>query len=451
MAGVVTVGCWGCVRPGKARAAMNSRYPYGCNVKIYIWHGYLLSGTGSNEYSRALARTLAGQGHDVTVFCQDLDADAFDLAGARVVVPKLPGPLPVFVLDQYKNAEAQLLTDMDRETACEFVEANAAAIRAEGPADLLIANHLLLGGPVGEVSGLPFVVKAHGSELEFAMRDRPDLCDWAHDSLCSALAVIVGSEHVAEVVRELVGIPDSQICSIPPGVDIEEMRPRDREESLRGLISECERDLPNPRDQFDERLPDAGNRTRLTDFFGQLRVGERPVVYVGKLSWEKGVGLLLHAAKELDLPVVIVGFGPQRVELEESAGPRTIFTGPLQHRHLRYLWPLMGCSVVPSRFPEAFGMVAAEAASCGCPPLVANHSGLAEIASGLAAHYPTRLRTLVSFPKLDRTALTRKLAKIVTADVDDWEAMSAGARESVVDLWSWDNVARRIVALAGDE
>ena len=65
------------------------------------------------------------------------------------------------------------------------------------------------------------------------------------------------------------------------------------------------------------------------------------------------------------------------------APPRTLFTGPLEHRHLVHLLPLADVTVVPSIFPEAFGMVAAEAAAAGSPPLVARHSGLAEVAAGI--------------------------------------------------------------------
>ena len=36
-------------------------------MKILLWHGYLLGGTGSNVYTRALAREWARAGHDVTV------------------------------------------------------------------------------------------------------------------------------------------------------------------------------------------------------------------------------------------------------------------------------------------------------------------------------------------------------------------------------------------------
>ena len=88
---------------------------------------------------------------------------------------------------------------------------------------------------------------------------------------------------------------------------------------------------------------------------------------------------------------MIVGFGDYRRELERIAPPRTLFTGPLEHRHLVHLIPLADVVVVPSIFPEAFGMVAAEAAAAGCPPLVARHSGLAEVAEGLEAAYPPEL------------------------------------------------------------
>ena len=47
---------------------------------------------------------------------------------------------------------------------------------------------------------------------------------------------------------------------------------------------------------------------------------------------------------------------------------------------------------VTSTFPEAFGMVAAEAAACGALPVVADHSGLGEVARTLAAAVPARPR-----------------------------------------------------------
>src|SRR5947207_13156427 len=101
----------------------------------------------------------------------------------------------------------------------------------------------------------------------------------------------------------------------------------------------------------------------------------------------------------------VVGFGDYRQRLEELAPVRTLFTGPLEHRHLVHLLPLCDVAVVPSIFPEAFGMVAAEAAAAGCPPLVARHSGLAEIAAGLEDAYPGEHRALAAFAPGDRKSV----------------------------------------------
>lgn len=410
-------------------------------MRIYIWHGYLLSGTGSNEYTRALARTLSHQGHDVTVFCQDPDAASFDLGGATVVRPQLPGALPVFVLDRYAQARPALVADLPRAELDAYVRANAEAISSQGPADLLIANHLVLGGPVAAATGLPHMVKAHGSELEYAMRGNPGLCAWAAETLASSRCILAGSEHIKGVVMDLLDIDPALIEVIPPGVDTHAMRPRPRDEALAGLLSQASCDRTG-----DERLPDPGNTERLASFMSSA--GRPRVIYVGKLSEEKGVPMLVEVLDQLRYPALIVGFGPARASLQATAGPNIHFTGPLQHRHLQYLWPLMDVSVVPSVFPEAFGMVAAEAAACGCPPLVADHSGLAEIAAGIRSHYPPGLTDLAAFPKGDHDALARRLKAFAGLSAAEQQAVAHGARAAALDLWGWDSVAHRIIGLA---
>src|ERR687885_413631 len=166
-------------------------------MKILLWHGYLLGGTGSNVYTRALARAWSRIGHEVVVLCQEPRPQDFDLAGARVVRPELPDTLlPVFVLDRYKGLEPRLLQDLTRTERDRYVEANAAAVRAELPADLVFANHVLLGGPVGAASGARYAVKAHGSELEYALRGNPELQAWGRESLAGAEAVFVGPQPV---------------------------------------------------------------------------------------------------------------------------------------------------------------------------------------------------------------------------------------------------------------
>jgi glycosyltransferase involved in cell wall biosynthesis len=295
---------------------------------------------------------------------------------------------------------------------------------------------VLLGAPVGAAVGEPFIVKAHGSELEYSMRGNEELSAWGRDTLAGAEAVVVGSAHIREVLEDVVGHVD-RVHEVPPGVDVELFRPEPRDEALRDLLREARADPPN---EGNERLPDSGNAERFEAFFA----GDAPVVlYYGKLIRNKGVQLLLDAIRDLNARALIVGFGDYREELERIAPPGTLFTGPLEHRHLVHLLPLCDVSVVPSIFPEAFGMVAAEAAAAGVPPLVARHSGLAEIAAGVEAEYPPDLRDLTSFTD----DLPSKLRRLLDLPDETRRELGRAARRAVVKRWSWSSVAQRLLKL----
>ena len=410
-------------------------------MKIVLWHGYLLGGTGSNVYTRALARAWSLLGHEVVVVCQEPNPGAYDLAGARVVRPALPDNLlPTFILDRYAGLEPRLLQDLTRAERDRYVDANAAAVRAELPAELVFANHVLLGGPVGAATGAPFAVKAHGSELEYSMRGNEELSVWGREALEQAHATFVGSAHIRRVLEEVVGHVD-RVHEVPPGVDVEEFRPEARDEALTALLDEARRDPPNP-GNAEERLPDEGNAERLAAWFES---DEPTVLYFGKLLYNKGVHVLFEALRETGARALIVGFGDYRTELERIAPPRTLFTGPLEHRHLVHLIPLCEVTVVPSIFPEAFGMVAAEAAAGGSLPLVARHSGLAEIAAGLEAEYPPDQCDLASFETGNPEDLAAKLTRLLTLSNADRERLRAAARRAVVERWSWESVSARLL------
>jgi glycosyltransferase involved in cell wall biosynthesis len=414
-------------------------------VRILLWHGYLLAGTGSNVYTRALAREWSRAGHEVVLLSQERHPERFDLGGAEVVRPDLPdGLLPVFVLDRYEGLEPRLLTEMTSGERERYVEANAAAVREHLPADLVFANHVLMGAPVAAAAGARFAVKAHGSELEYAISASPELAAWARGSLADAAAVFVGSDHIRAVLEDVVG-PVERVHEVPPGVDIDAFAPTARDEALGALLEECRRDPANPGNR-EERLPYEGNAERLERFFSE----DGPVVvYVGKLLYNKGVHVLFEALRGVDARALVVGFGDYREELERMAPARALFTGALEHRHLVHLLPLADVEVVPSIFPEAFGMVAAEAAAAGVPPLVARHSGLAEIAAGIEAAYPRRRRHLASFESGNVPELSDKLRELLSLPEPQRRELGRLARETAVERWSWTSVAERLARLAG--
>jgi len=409
-------------------------------MRILLWHGYLLGGTGSNVYTRSLAREWSRAGHDVVVVCQEPHPERYDLGGAKVFRPDVGGLLPVFVLDRYEGLEAKLLQDFTPAERARYVALNATALCAQMPADLVFANHVLLGAAVGYASGMPFVVKAHGSELEYSMRGNEELADWGRECLALAEAVFVGSAHIRKVLEDVVGHVD-RVHEVSPGVDVDEFRPNSHDAALAQLLAEARADAANPANA-NERQPDDGNAARLEEFFA---TDEPTVLYFGKLLHNKGIHVLLEALRRVGARAVIVGFGDYRKELELIAPPGTLFTGPLEHRHLAHLLPLADVTVVPSIFPEAFGMVAAEAAAAGSPPLVARHSGLAEIAEGLEAEYPAEHRHLASFANGDVGDLAEKLNELLALPPATRAELGAAARRAAVERWSWTSVATRLL------
>ena len=109
--------------------------------------------------------------------------------------------------------------------------------------------------------------------------------------------------------------------------------------------------------------------------------------------------------------------------------------------------------VFPSTFPEAFGMVAAEAASTGALPVSTAHSGAAEVSAALAEDLSPAVRGLVSFELGDDSvaAIAERLRAWLALAPGEREAASATLRATVERLWSWEGVARGMLAAsAGD-
>jgi glycosyltransferase involved in cell wall biosynthesis len=105
---------------------------------------------------------------------------------------------------------------------------------------------------------------------------------------------------------------------------------------------------------------------------------------------------------------------------------------------------------VPSTFPEAFGMVAAEAAACGALPVSAAHSGLAEVTSMLAAAVPEAARPWLAFDAGE--GAVRAIAERLVAWLQAPQDVRAATREALVavarERYSWDGVAAGVVAAA---
>jgi len=110
----------------------------------------------------------------------------------------------------------------------------------------------------------------------------------------------------------------------------------------------------------------------------------RDVLFVGRLSQEKGVETLIDAWKQAgirDRDLVIAGEGPMQPQLEERARsvPNIRFTGFLKTEELEQAWLNAAVSVVPSIWEEPFGRVVLESWGHGVPVLAARIGALPEL------------------------------------------------------------------------
>ncbi|MEM9562307.1 MAG: glycosyltransferase [Actinomycetota bacterium] len=106
------------------------------------------------------------------------------------------------------------------------------------------------------------------------------------------------------------------------------------------------------------------------------------VAFVGDLRPEKGIHVLLDAVGRLrrdhgcDVPLVLVGERTTDGLVQPS---HTIELGPVDHEVVQAVWRRATVGVVPSLWPEPFGLVATEAMAAGCPLVASDIGGLADI------------------------------------------------------------------------
>jgi glycosyltransferase involved in cell wall biosynthesis len=463
-------------------------------MRVLLFHGYMLRGTGSNIYTANLARALVGLGHEVHLLCQDREVD---LPGVEIHNPDIHGLLPVYVKDPYPGFEVKAFPELSDEELDRYVEANVAAVRevvaSAGPPDAALGGHLVMGPCVLARAGVEsFAAKIHGSALEYTVKPHPRFLPYAEEGMRAARCVLVGSRHTAEslwaALPSVPGLREKTRLG-PPGVDTERFRPRVAW-GVGGSRTPSPAVPPHPPRQ--DPRPSRPSR----------------VVFVGKFIVSKGLDLLLAAwplvkRRHPEALLQVAGYGEyeeglkrllaalDRGDLEDArelarlgwaleggeerplpilsaflANPPAGYVeaargmaasvellGRLEHDEVADLLPGAQALVMPSTFPEAFGMVAAEAAACGVLPVSAGHSGMLEVSRELGAALPADVAELVSFPVAEGAVET------IAARLDAWlslpEARREQARQALVAttarLWSWEGVARGVLAASRGE
>ena len=430
----------------------------------------MLRGTGSNIYNVNLAPALARLGHEVHLVCQDREVK---IPGVQIHNPDIDGLLPVYVKDPYPGFEVKTFPEMTEAELGRYIEANVAAVRdvaaQAGGIDAALANHLVMGPAIlARADVAPFAAKIHGSALEYTVKPHPRFLPYAYEGMEAAQGVLVGSAHTGESLwAALPDLPELREKTRlgPPGVDVEEFAPgeagRDPLVVFVGkLIVSKGVDLllaawPLVRAKHPHaRLQVAG--------FGAYEDGLRRLQMAldrGDLEDARAVaaaGWGLEGGEERPLPILSAFLAdppPGYAAAARAAAGSVEWLGRLEHDEVAALLPRAEALVMPSTFPEAFGMVAVEAASCGTLPVSAGHSGMREVSRRLSGDQPEAVAPLTSFP------VEPGAVEAIADRLDRWfdlpEVTRAEARATLVDtvarLWSWEGVARGVLdAAAGN-
>ena len=338
-------------------------------MRILVWHGWLLEGTGSNVYAAKVAEVWRRRGHQVFLLCQDphperlpfvdeigtVGADApttvptgVPPADGRVILlrPEIGELLPVFVLDRYEGFRVRRFVDLSEDELDGYLEANAIALRtvdAWRGADVAVAGHLI-PGPVVARRGLGdgrYVAKVHGSDLEYAVRLQERYGVLAREGVDGAVRVVGASDDVLARTCAVAPSAEGRTSVVAPGVDVQRWRPRARDEALGDAATRLAKDertrtgrpteigrevvravgardgaaLDDLATRYDQGSPDRDASERIA----ALAADDRPIAgYLGKLIPEKGVERVIEAVALVGEGVrtALVGFGTFREWIE---------------------------------------------------------------------------------------------------------------------------------------
>lgn len=344
-------------------------------MRIGLFHGYELSGSGSNEYTRYLASALKAQGHTVHVICREYEYEKFpdftdvltwnekgvpeivrksEAADASCYLHQLPkGDIfPVYLTDKQRGGNARAFINLTDEELKNYKALYSRVLRSileEYQLDILHCNHVVYQPEIVRDTckelNIPFVVYPHGSAIEYTVKLDERFKEAALNGLKECAGLIVGNE---EMIRRLHKIyPDekemlnSKLETVGVGVDTKNFNPVNKTQrknfiskiafqrlgggKTNDLTQKMQKELEDGDlscvrkylSRYDRRLPDEGVYEKLSG----LDWSKPTLIFAGALTVGKGIQTLISAMpgiiKEVPgVQAVIVGGGAYRETLE---------------------------------------------------------------------------------------------------------------------------------------
>ena len=327
-----------------------------------------LAGSGSGTYTKNLAVHLAELGHEVTVILPENTLSIDPLPGVRLhpvfFTPEdgspapsgaLPFNFPCFTTHPRSTMTFAELSEPAMDMYMEaFRRAIAEEVETFRP-DLIHGQHVWILSALAAEHDIPLVLTAHGTDL-VGLDKWPEFRPYAERAMAACRKVIAISKDNVSLLETVFPEYRTKIVLMRNGYNPAVFFPADLKR--RAVLGKYDLD---PDDYEDKEI----------------------IIFAGKLTWLKGVDVLLEAVKIYedaapDTLTLIVGDGEERDNLEAQAkalGLRSVrFLGNVDQDELCRLYNVSDIDVVPSR-KEAFGLVAIEAMACGLPVIATNQGG----------------------------------------------------------------------------
>ncbi len=324
----------------------------------------------------------------------------------------------VYRVDSYRNPSPDFSTWVYLMNVNMQKEAATIIRNLDGNIDVLHAHDWLVataGIGLKHVFRKPLFATIHSTEIGRRNGIHLDHERMIHETEAwltyEAWKVICCSDYMVSHVRWAFGLPPDKQVMIPNGVNAD-------------VYTEAQsKDLTQFRRRF--ALP-----------------GERIVLFVGRLVYEKGVHVLVNAIpkvlEKVNTKTVIVGNGYMKEQISGivkglGIDQKVMFTGFVDDETLRRLQICADVSVVPSLF-EPFGIVALEAMAAKSPVVVSDTGGLAEIVD----HDVDGIKVYPNNPD----SLAWGISRVLT-DERNANRLRSNAYKKIQEKYNWDRIAKQ--------
>jgi glycosyltransferase involved in cell wall biosynthesis len=394
-------------------------------MKILIVSHFPLEGSGSGTYTMSLARELSKVGHEVRVIYPEHRQTTYDGFDSRVIIFNsgrndyfdMSFNFPCFTSHSRSRETFYNLSDMQlKEYVDKFIEVVQVEADSFKP-DMIHAQHIWVASYAASLTGLPYVITSHGTDLKGVLGDERYV-RYAREGAAGAGSIIAVSRYVRDEVARLYPSEKDKVVMLPGGYDSSIFRVKDVD------------------------------RAELAQLLGVEDLSRKIVSFAGKLTRFKGADVLLRAAKRYEerlggaVHTVIAGGGDMDEELMKLRDDLELknvhLVGHISQSELADLLNISDVVAVPSR-SENSGLAAMEAMACGAPVVGTTGCCLADVITddvGSLAQADDDLSL--------SDAIVRELMR------GDRESRGRECASYASGKFSWDRSIREIERIYGD-